>query len=207
MIVIWQGATISSASDIYEPIAVLWSLGAIAGMFALSWRWEQRRQVTGGAAADGPADGPADGRSSVAARRSGFLSRLRRPRLPSMAYLAGLTGGFYFCHVLFINTVRAALYSSFIGGSNLPWPIRSAIFYVGTAVLAVTFASLITRTPLRWVLGGPVRAEQRERDNAEVAIRAARAARATDLDSAGAGDGGGSEGGDGGSGGASIRHP
>jgi hypothetical protein len=175
MIVIWQGTTISSASDIYEPIAVLWSLGAIAGMFALSWRWEQRRQVTRGAAADG--------RSSAAARRSGFLSRLRRPRLPSMAYLAGLTGGFYFCHVLFINTVRAALYSSLIGGSNLPWPIRSAIFYVGTAVLAVTFASLITRTPLRWVLGGPVRAEQRERDNAEVALRAARA---TEFDGAGA---------------------
>jgi hypothetical protein len=69
--------------------------------------------------------------------------------------------------------IRAILYSSLIGGEHLPWPIRTATFYVGTAVVAVTFVSLITRTPLRWVLGGPVRAEQRVRDNAEVAERAA----------------------------------
>jgi hypothetical protein len=69
--------------------------------------------------------------------------------------------------------VRAILYSSLIGGEHLPWPIRTAIFYAGTAVIAVTFVSLITRTPPRWVLGGPVRPEQRVRDNAEVARRAA----------------------------------
>jgi hypothetical protein len=34
-IVIWMGATTASASDIYEPIAVAWSFGAIAGVFAL----------------------------------------------------------------------------------------------------------------------------------------------------------------------------
>ena len=39
-------------------------------------------------------------------------------------------------------------------------------------VVGVAFVSLIVRTPLRWVLGGPVRAEQRVRDNAEVALRA-----------------------------------
>jgi hypothetical protein len=69
--------------------------------------------------------------------------------------------------------VRAILYSGLIGGEHLPWPIRTAIFYAGTALVAVTFVSLITRTPLRWVLGGPVRPEQRVRDNEEVALRAA----------------------------------
>ncbi len=104
-------------------------------------------------------------------RAAGPRSRLGpgRLRLPSITYLAGLTGGFYLCHVLFINMIRAALYSSFVGGEHLPWPIRTAIFYVGTAVVAATFVSLMLRTPLRWVLGGPVRAEQRVRDNAEVA--------------------------------------
>jgi hypothetical protein len=107
---------------------------------------------------------PADRRP--AAGRSG-LRRL------SITYLAELSGGFYLCHVLFINMIRAILYSNLVGGTHLPWAIRTAIFYVGTAIVAVAFVSLIVRTPLRWVLGGPVRAEQRVRDNAEVAARAA----------------------------------
>jgi peptidoglycan/LPS O-acetylase OafA/YrhL len=161
MVVIWQGAKLSSASDIFEPIAIVWSLGAIAGIFALSWQWDQRRARR--AAVAGPeANGPP---------RSGLLFRRGRPRL-SITYLADLTGGFYLCHILFLNMVRAILYSSLIGGTHLPWPIRTAIFYVGTAIVAVTFVSLITRTPLRWVLGGPVRPEQRVRDNVEVALLA-----------------------------------
>jgi hypothetical protein len=67
--------------------------------------------------------------------------------------------------------VRAILYSHLVGGTHLWWPVRTAIFYIGTAVVAVTFVSIIVRTPLRWVIGGPVRAEQRVRDNAEVAVR------------------------------------
>jgi peptidoglycan/LPS O-acetylase OafA/YrhL len=151
LVVIAQGATPASASDVYEPIAVLWSFGAIAGFFALSWRWDQRRAR---AAAAGPS---------------------RRRRL-SITYLAELTGGFYLCHILFINMVRAILYSNLVGGTHLAWPLRTAIFYVGTALVGVAFVSLIVRTPLRWVLGGPVRAEQRVRDNAEVGLRAAREA-------------------------------
>ncbi len=162
MVVIWQGAPLSSASDVFEPIAVVWSLGAIAGIFALSWQWDQRR-ARRAAAARATARGP--GAASVSQAQ---------PRLLSITYLAELTGGFYFCHILFLNMIRAILYSNLIGGEHLPWPIRTAIFYVGTAVVAVTFVSLIVHTPLRWVLGGPVRAEQRERDNAEVALQAAR---------------------------------
>jgi peptidoglycan/LPS O-acetylase OafA/YrhL len=177
VVVISQGATTASASDVYEPIAVLWSFGAITGLFALSWCWERRRArrvaATGAAGSAGVA---AVSSSTAAASRSGLVSRLTGGRPLSVTYLAELTGGFYLCHVLFINMIRAILYSGFIGGTHLAWPLRTAIFYVGTALVAVTFMSLIVRSPLRWVLGGPVRAEQRVRDNAEVALRAAREA-------------------------------
>jgi peptidoglycan/LPS O-acetylase OafA/YrhL len=161
-IVLELGASTGSASDIFEPIAVAWSLAVIAGLFVLSVRWRER-----GVAASGCAS--ASGRGPESRRGLGRL------RPPSLTFLAGLTGGFYLCHVLFINMIRAALYSNFVGGEHLPWPIRSMIFYVGTAVVAATFVALILHTPLRWVLGGPVRAEQRVRDNAEFdALGAAR---------------------------------
>jgi peptidoglycan/LPS O-acetylase OafA/YrhL len=174
VVVIAQGATPASASDVYEPIAVFWSFGAITGFFALSWCWDQRR-VRAVAAAEAAALGASSSAGSSSAGSSGARSRSRsrsRPRWLSVRYLAELSGGFYLCHVLFINMIRAALYSGFVGGTHLAWPLRTAIFYVGTALVAVTFVSLIVHSPLRWVLGGPVRAEQRVRDNAEVALRA-----------------------------------
>jgi Acyltransferase family len=192
VVVIGQGASTASASDVYEPIAVLWSFGAIAGFFALSWRWDQRRSrakaaraasaqaasaqsaSAQSASAQSASAQSASARSAVQARRAGLLSRPGRPRWLSVTYLAELTGGFYLCHVLFINMVRAILYSNLVGGTHLAWPLRTAIFYVGTAVVGVAFVSLIVHTPLRWVLGGPVRAEQRVRDNAEAALRGAR---------------------------------
>ncbi len=172
-VVIALGAGTGSASDIYEPIAVAWSFGAIAGAFALSVVWSGRPRVSG--AAGGPVK--VIGASSSSTGRPwtrlkvGLGLGFGRLRHPSLTYVAELTGGFYLCHVLFINMIRAALYSGLIGGAHLPWPIRTATFYVGTAVVATTFVSLILHTPLRWVLGGPVRAEQRVRDNAEVAWR------------------------------------
>jgi hypothetical protein len=174
-IVIALGASTGSASDIYEPIAVAWSFGAIAGVFALSVVWSGRPK------ASGVGGGPIKVSHAVGSGlRGGPLSRLwvglglglGRLRRPSLTYIAELTGGFYLCHVLFINMIRAALYSGLVGGTHLPWPIRTATFYVGTAVVATTFVSVILHTPLRWVLGGPVRAEQRVRDNADVALRA-----------------------------------
>jgi peptidoglycan/LPS O-acetylase OafA/YrhL len=138
IVAIWTGASTGSASDIYEPIAVLWAIAASVGIFSLSWIWFHRppRPATS-----------------------------KRPAWLSITYLAELTGGFYLCHVLFINMIRAALYSGLIGGTHLPWPIRTITFYVGTAVVAVAFVALIVRTPLRWVLGGPVRPVQKDRDD------------------------------------------
>jgi peptidoglycan/LPS O-acetylase OafA/YrhL len=186
LVVVAQGASTGSASDVFEPIAILWSFGAIAGFFALCWVWELRRSRTNAGASttlttSGASDvsglpgalGVSGTRSSSGDAPGSRLSRLRHSRLFSITYLAELSGGFYLCHVLFINMVRAALYSGLIGGTHLPWPIRTAVFYVGTAIVGVAFVSLIVRTPLRWVLGGPVRSQQRERDDAEVALRAA----------------------------------
>lgn len=83
-----------------------------------------------------------------------------------MVHLAELTGGIFLSHVLFINLIRLALYTPFIGGTDLAWPLKELVFYVGTLSLAIIFVSLILRTPLRWVLGGPVRSEQRRRIDA-----------------------------------------
>jgi peptidoglycan/LPS O-acetylase OafA/YrhL len=185
---IWAGYSTGSASDIYQPIAVVWAVAASAGIFALSWMWFQRSSQS---------DSPKP------SRRPGWLSWL------SITYLAELTGGFYLCHILFINMIRAALYSGLIGGAHLPWPIRTAIFYVCTAVVAVAFVSLVVRTPLRWILGGPVRSEQKNRDNAELAQRSPAGVRAgpfgpfgsfgrtNDGDGRGDGDGDGRGDGDG----------
>jgi peptidoglycan/LPS O-acetylase OafA/YrhL len=174
------GSTAASASDIYEPIAVAWSFAAIAAICALGCRWADRRALVagvagvagvGGVAGVDGAGSPSGAGSAGAALGAWIRAWATRLRRPSITYLAELTGGFYLCHILFINMIRAILYSHLVGGAHLPWPIRTAIFYLGTLVVAVTFVSLILRTPLRWVIGGPVRAEQRVRDNAEVARR------------------------------------
>jgi peptidoglycan/LPS O-acetylase OafA/YrhL len=146
LVVISTGASTGSASDIYQPIAVAWGFGATAGIFALGWMWLQRR---------GQAE--LEGRPGWRSQR-GLRGRIGRI---SMIHLAELTGGIFLCHVLFINLVRLALYTPFIGGTDLAWPLKVLVFWVGTLSLAILFVSLILRTPLRWVLGGPVRAEQR----------------------------------------------
>jgi peptidoglycan/LPS O-acetylase OafA/YrhL len=136
------GSSISRASDIYQPIAVVWSIAAVTGLFCWSWSWENKA--------------PRAQRSSA------------RRFLPSISYLAGLSGGVYLCHVLFINFIRATLESLGLYGS-IPWPATVALLFAGTLALSVPFVALILHTPLRWVLGGPVRSEQRARDNAALA--------------------------------------
>jgi peptidoglycan/LPS O-acetylase OafA/YrhL len=131
MITIWGGGSLADGSDVYTPIAVVWSLAAVAGLLSLSWWWVNREPVSS-----------------------------KRRRLPSAAYLAELTGGIYLCHVLYINMIRAALESLGLF-ATLPWPITVAILYVGTLTFAVPFTALVQRTPVRWIIGGPVRSQQR----------------------------------------------
>jgi hypothetical protein len=56
-------------------------------------------------------------------------------------------------------------HSSVLGATGLraylPWEATVAILFVGTVAISVAFTSFILRTRLKWVLGGPVRAEQR----------------------------------------------
>jgi peptidoglycan/LPS O-acetylase OafA/YrhL len=132
MVSVWAGSSVERASDIYEPQAALWCLAAVAGIFSLSWWWQQR---TPGVRHHGT------GRT-----------------LPSAAYLAGLTGAIFFSHTIFIDLIRSELTRSGLR-AHLPWEATVIILFVGTVLLSGTFAVLVLRTPLRWVLGGPVRSE------------------------------------------------
>ena len=104
------------------------------------------------------------------ARRPG-----RGPRVFSAEFLAGLTGGIFLCHVLFLNLVRSGLGDAGIT-PHLGWAGTVAVTFVLTMASAALFTALLLRTPLRWVLCGPVRAEQRARLGPEVPATATVAA-------------------------------
>jgi hypothetical protein len=99
------------------------------------------------------------------------ITRGRRPghapRFLSAEYLAGLTGGIFLSHVLFINLVRTWLGDAGIT-PHLGWAGTVALTFLLTIGSAAVFTACILRTPLRWVLTGPVRAEQRCRLGPEV---------------------------------------
>ena len=80
----------------------------------------------------------------------------------SATYLASLTGGIFLCHVLFINLVRSALGATGLG-PHLGWAGNVGVLYTMTLLLSGLFTASVLRTPLGWVIGGPVRAEQRAR--------------------------------------------
>lgn len=133
LVAVWTGSSTGRASDLYQPIAFLWFTAAVAGLESGTWWWYQRHR-----------------------------GRPRRLPALSAAQLAGLTGGIYLSHVLFLNLVRAALIHSGLA-SHLGWAGQVAVLYVVALSLAALFSAAVLRTPLRWVLGGPVRAEQRAR--------------------------------------------
>ena len=134
LLAVWTGSTPGRASDLYQPIAFLWFTAAVAALECGAWMWFRRR-----------------------ARRPE-----RAPRFFTAEYLAGLTGGIFLCHVLFINLVRSGLGAAGLT-PHLGWAGMVATTFVLTMASAALFTALIVRTPLRWVLGGPVRAEQRAR--------------------------------------------
>jgi peptidoglycan/LPS O-acetylase OafA/YrhL len=136
---VFSGESVERASDIYLPTAALWCFAAIAGIFSLSWWWQQPEQ-----------------RAPDATPRRKVLSP---------TYLAALTGGVFFGHTLFIQITRSVLDGTGLR-TRLPWEAVVAILFVGVVGLTGTFAGIVLRTPLRWVLGGPVRSEQRASYNA-----------------------------------------
>jgi hypothetical protein len=127
------------ASDAYQPEAVVWYFAAIAAMFALSLWWDARPKKPAGPG---------------------------RPSWTTSAGLGALTGGVWLSHNLFLTSLRSLLGAVGLR-SALPWEATVAILFVGTVLISGTFVSLILRTRLRWVLGGPVRAEQRAEYDAQ----------------------------------------
>jgi peptidoglycan/LPS O-acetylase OafA/YrhL len=127
------GTSLLRASDAYQPEAVVWYFAAIAAMFAWSLWWDSRPQ-----------------------KNTGRL----HPGWTTSAGLGALTGGVWLSHNLFLTSLRSLLGATGLR-SALPWEATVAILFVGTVVISGTFVSLVLRTRLRWVLGGPVRAEQR----------------------------------------------
>jgi peptidoglycan/LPS O-acetylase OafA/YrhL len=133
LVAVWTGDTPGRASDLYQPIAFLWFTAAVAALECGTLLWYQR--------------------SSRRPKRQGFLSA---------EYLAGLTGGIFFCHVLFLQLVLSALNATGLG-LHLGWFGKVVVLYVLTLLFAGTFTALALRTPLAWPLTGPIRSEQRTR--------------------------------------------
>ena len=81
LIAVWTGSPTGRASDLYQPVAFLWFTAAVAALECGAWMWW----------------------------RHSMRRPARGPKIFSAEFLAGLTGGIFLCHVLFINLVRSGL--------------------------------------------------------------------------------------------------
>jgi peptidoglycan/LPS O-acetylase OafA/YrhL len=143
LVAVWTGSATGRASDLYQPIAFLWFTAAVAALECGTYQWYQRT----------------------------VHGHPPRFRALSAVSLANLTGGIFLCHVLFISLLRSALDSSGLA-SHLGWAGTVAVLYAMTVVVSGLFCALVLCTPLRWVLGGPVRTEERARLNGPTRARA-----------------------------------
>ncbi|MGH9087483.1 MAG: acyltransferase [Acidimicrobiales bacterium] len=122
------------ASDLFQPVAVVWFLAAIAGLTALGTRWAAR-----------------------AARRA-RREPSRWDRL--VARGADVSGGVYLSHVLVLQVVLMGLGGVGMRAAT-SWAWVSLVLFVVTVGLSVILVDLLLRTRLRFVLTGPVRAGER----------------------------------------------
>jgi peptidoglycan/LPS O-acetylase OafA/YrhL len=146
LVAVWTGSGTGRASDLYQPVAFLWFTAAVAALECGTWvqaRRQQRLQASG--------------------------RRRLWPRACSAEYLAGLTGGIFFSHVVFLNLIRTGLADAGIS-SHLGWAGLVALTFFLTMACAGSCSAVLLRTPLRAVLTGPVRAEQRARLGREPAV-------------------------------------
>ncbi len=133
LVAVWTGESAGRASNIYQPIAFLWFTAVVAALEACTYRWYRHRS-------------------------EGRINRFVHAWAPS---IAALTGGVFMSHVLFINLLRTGLGNILL--AHVGWFGRVVTLFVATIVVSGLFTAIVVRTPLRWVLGGPVRAEQRAR--------------------------------------------
>ncbi len=125
------GQTPGHASDLYQPVATVWFIGAIAGLCALGWRWAQ-----------------------AAARRPGG----RGDRL--VTWGSDISGGMFFAHVLVLQLLLIGLDHTALQ-ADAGWGAVSGVVFVGTVVGTAVLVDAGRRTPLRLALSGPDREAQR----------------------------------------------
>jgi peptidoglycan/LPS O-acetylase OafA/YrhL len=127
------GNTPGHASDLFQPVAVIWFLSACAGLWALGWRWAYR----------------ASGRPSSRANRL-------------ITWGADASGGFYLAHVLVLQLIFTGLSHAGLTAPST-WAAASVVLFVGTVACTGVLVALVLRTPLRTILTGPDRSAERAR--------------------------------------------
>lgn len=127
------GQSPGHASDLFQPVAVVWFLAAIAGLTALGARW---------------------------ARRAAHRQPTRWDRLVTLG--ADVSGGVYLSHVLVLQLVLTGLGAAGLRAAT-SWAWVSLVLFVATVGLSVALVALLLRSPLRFVLAGPVRSGERAR--------------------------------------------
>ncbi|HVX20003.1 MAG TPA: acyltransferase [Acidimicrobiales bacterium] len=120
------------ASDLYQPVAVVWFMAAAAGLYALGWIWANRSAAR-----------PAPAR----------IDRL-------LTWGSDLSGGFYFAHVLVLQLVLMGLVHAGLE-SAAPWWVTSVVLFPATLAGTAILVTLLERTPARFALTGPNRTEER----------------------------------------------
>jgi peptidoglycan/LPS O-acetylase OafA/YrhL len=121
------------ASDLYQPVAVVWFVAAIAGLYALGWTWADR-----------------------AAGRAG-PSRVDR----LWTWGSDVSGGFYFSHVLVLQLVLTGLTAAGLEMATSWWWVTTVVLFPATLLGTAVLVTVVRRTPLRFVLTGPDRPDER----------------------------------------------
>lgn len=128
-----QGETPGHASDLYQPVAAVWFLAACAGLTALGHAW---------------------------ARRAAKRSPTRFDRL--VTWGSDASGGFYLAHVLVLQLIFSGLTAAGLM-AHAVWGAGAIVLYVTTLAGTAILVAILLRTPLRFVLTGPNRSDQRAR--------------------------------------------
>lgn len=122
-----------TSAGLNQPVTVVWFLAAIAGLVTLGRVWDR-------------------------SPRSGSRSRLGR----LVVWSSDASGGFYLAHVLVLELILEALTASGVR-SQMSWAGTGWILFFGTLAGTGLLVGALMRTPLRFVLTGPDRKNQRER--------------------------------------------
>lgn len=119
------------ASDLYQPVAVVWFSAAIVALYTLGWIWARR-------AATRPA------------------TRLDR----AITWGSDVSGGYYFSHVLVLQLIFSGLVAAGMTVDD-PWWVVGLVLFVGTVGCTALLVTIVQRTPLRFILTGPNRTDER----------------------------------------------